>query len=212
VGKRLEDLDSSVEELAEAVHVPVAYLEDLIAGRRRPPLPERTDLYGPMTSYLKLDRNELAECATAERANAVPAKTGPPTPDVLRLLMALSEPETAKRLERRRAKNGDAEVIGFVERLLAQTQAAVLRVLADRVTLRVAAERAGSTFAAARLEVLEFLDTTPETLTVDHTERFIKPRIAQWGADLETGVLRIVMRGQDVPGGHRRRPTSRNGF
>lgn len=212
VGERLEDLDRSVEELADAVHVPVGYLKDLIAGRRRPPLPERTDLYGPMTSFLKLGRDDLAACATAERAKAVPPKPAPPNPDVLRLLLALSEPETAKRLKRRRAKYGDAELIGFIERLLAQIQVAVLRVLADRVTLRVAAERSGSTFADARLKVLEFLDTTPETLTVDHAERFIKPRVAQWGADFERGVLRIVMRAQDAPGAQRRRPTTSGTF
>lgn len=208
VGERLKELDRSAEELAETVHVPIEYVKDLIAGRRRPPLPGRTDLYSPMTSFLKLGRNELAECASAERASTAPAKLSPPKPSVLRLLLALCEPDTAKNLERRRAKHGDAELTGFVQRLLALTQVAVLRVLADRVTLRVAAERSGSTFAAARLKVLEFLDTTPESLTVEHMERFIQPRISQWGIDLQTGVLRIVMQGQDAPAAHRRRPNS----
>ena len=48
IHKRLRETNRTPMELAEAAHVPTAYIADLIAGRRRPPLPSRTDVYDRM--------------------------------------------------------------------------------------------------------------------------------------------------------------------
>ncbi|MBI4500528.1 MAG: hypothetical protein HY700_05145, partial [Gemmatimonadetes bacterium] len=40
--ERLKETKRSAAELAEAVEVPEEYIDQLIAGRRRPPLPSRT--------------------------------------------------------------------------------------------------------------------------------------------------------------------------
>ena len=48
-----------------------------------------------------------------------------------------------------------------------------------------------------RLKVLEFLDVTADTLTTDHFAEFVRPRIARWDVDLETGVLRVSLRSQE---------------
>ena len=64
--KRLKEINRSSQELAEAAQVPAEYVDDLIGGRRRPPMPGRTDIYERMTTFLKLGRNALAQCARAE--------------------------------------------------------------------------------------------------------------------------------------------------
>src|SRR5205823_3747043 len=65
--RRLRELKRTPRELAEAVQVTEDYMADLVSGRRRPPAPGRSDLYAPMTKFLRLHRNDLPTCARAER-------------------------------------------------------------------------------------------------------------------------------------------------
>ena len=174
VRRRLREVNRSAAQLAEAVQVPSEYIDDLITGARRPPLPARTDIYPKMTSFLRLSRNDLTACASAERAAMSSTDAPAPAAAVRRLVLDLCEPETARTLELRRGKRANAELTGFIQRLLEVTQGAVLR-----------------------LKVLEFLDVTADTLTTDHFAEFVRPRIARWDVDLETGVLRVSLRSQE---------------
>jgi hypothetical protein len=111
------------------------------------------------------------------------------------MMFDLCDPRSAKELERRRARRGGAEELASVmQRVLDVAQGAVRRVLDDRIGLRLAAAERGSTYVAMRLRVLEFLDATPDTLTAQDLTEFLRPRIARWNMDLETGVLRVVLR------------------
>lgn len=210
--RRLKEVDRTPAELAEAALVPLEYIEDLLAGRRRPPLPARTDLYDRMTTFLRLSHKDLVLCATAQRAESAPARPSAPKPTVRKQLLALCEPAVGRELERRRAQDGNAELTDLFQRLLDVTHGIVLRSLHDQVSLRVAAQRTGTSLAAARLEVLEFLDLTPDLLTPEDVSRFIEPRIASWDVELETGVLRVVLRVQEPKESGRRRPSVRMGF
>lgn len=195
VGRRLRELKRTAGELAAAVEVPADYIDDLITGSRRPPLPGRTDIYPKMTTFLRLGRMEVAACARAERAGDASAPTGPGT-QVREELLALCEPGTARTLERRRTRRGGAvELAGFLQRVLDVIQGVVRRALDDPIGLRLAAAGQGSTYLATRFKVLEFLDTTADTLTAADLSEFLRPRIARWDVDLETGVVRVVLRG-----------------
>jgi hypothetical protein len=192
--QRLQEIQRSSDELAEALGVPAHYIDDLMAGSRRPPLPERTDIYGKMTSFLRLGRNDVVACARAERAGAAAASDSSPQAEVRGLLLALCEPATARELEERRARRGGAELAGFLQRVLDVTQGAVRRVLDDQIGLRLAAQDRGSTYLALRFKVLEFLDATADTLTTADLVEFLQPRIARWDVALDTGVVRVVLR------------------
>jgi hypothetical protein len=204
VRRRLREIGRSPHDLAEAVGVPAQYIDDLITGSRRPPMPGRTDIYGKMTSFLQLRRNEVVDCAHAERSGATPAAAGPEA-GVRRLLLSLCAPETARELERRRTRRGSAELAGFAQRLLDVAQGAVRKELDDQVGLRLTAAKRGDTYLAARLRILEFLDVTADTLTAEDLLEFLRPRIARWDVDLKTGVLRVVMRASEP----RERPSRR---
>jgi hypothetical protein len=197
LGRRLREVNRSAEQLAEVAQVPATYIDDLISGSRRAPLPARTDIYEKMTSFLRLGRNDLVSCARSERASAASATALGPEAGVRRLLLDLCEPQTARVLERRRSLRGSADLVDFIQRLLDITQGAVRRLLDDQVSLRLAAGQRGITYAALRLSVLEFLDATPDTLTTDDVTRFVQPRIARWDVDLDTRVLRVALRGQE---------------
>src|SRR6059058_3343465 len=100
--RRLRELKRTPRELAEAVQVTEDYMADLVSGRRRPPAPGRSDLYAPMTKFLRLHRNDLPTCARAERAASVAA--GRPDPEVCRQVLELCAPERQRVLQRRFAR------------------------------------------------------------------------------------------------------------
>ena len=190
----LKETEQSPAELAEAVQVPPKYIADLIAGRRLLPRPARTDLYEGITSFLKLARNELLGCADAERAKAGPKPVTGPGPKVRKEILALCDPDTRKKLERDRTKKGIARFADLSQRLLDATQRATRRKLTDQITLRASARQGGGNYAVMRFKVLEFLDTTPDTLTTTDVAEFLRPLIDFWDVDIETGVLRVVLR------------------
>lgn len=192
--RRLREIKRSPEELAEAVAVPARYIDDLIAGSRRPPLPGKTDIYAKMTSFLRLRRNDVVSCAVAERAGVTPAEGSGPGAEVRELLLGLCEPGTARALEQRRGRKASAELADLMQRLLEVVQGAVRRVLDDPIGMRLAAAERGSTYLDMRLKVLDFMDATADTLTVADLTEFLRPRITRWDVDLETGVLRVVLR------------------
>lgn len=198
--RRLKELGASSEELAEAVAVPTEYIADLITGSRRPPRASRTDIYPKMTAFLRLGRNEIVACADAERSGDVPTAISGPAAEVRTRLLELCEPETARKLERRRARGGagSTELTGYIQRLLDVAQGAVRRMLDDQVGLRGLAVARGISYEAMRLRVLDFLDATVDVLTTEDLAEFVLPRISRWDVDLATGVFRVVMRSHEV--------------
>ncbi len=208
--ERLRETKRTSRELADAAEVPAEYIDELIAGRRRPPLPSRTDVYDKMTRFLGLSRGDLAECANAERAGTAKADAARSEAGNWRLLLALCEAATARELERR-ARRGEAEPLDLVARLLGIAQGSVRRTLDDQIALRVAAAQRGVTYLALRLRVLEFLDATLGTLTPEDIADFVRPRIERWDVDLETSVLRVVLRAHEAQDRDRRRPAVRTG-
>jgi hypothetical protein len=208
--QRLKELKRTSKDLAEALEVPTSYIDDLISGRRRAPLPGRTDLYERMTTFLRLGRNDLVNRARAERAGSA-AESAVPQAEVRKLLLELCEPATAKLLERRRSRAGWSELSSLLERVVGVTQGAVRRTLDDQIGLRLSASHSGRSYEDMRLRVLEFLDATPDTVTIDHLTEFVQPRIARWDVDLPTGVLRVVLRAQEPRERVRRAPAGRSG-
>jgi hypothetical protein len=193
--RRLRELGRSPGELAEAVEVPAEYIADLMSGGRRPPLPGRTDIYGKMTSFLRLGRNDVIACARAERA-AAPAGSRGPAVSVRTAFLELCEPGTARTLARRHARDGGAELAGLIQRVLEVAQGTVRRDLDDHIGMRVAAVDRGRSYLDMRIRVLEFLDVTADAVTADDLTEFVRTRITRWDVDLETGVLRVVLRAE----------------
>lgn len=196
--KRLKELQRTPRELAEAVQVPETYIADLMAGRRRPPAPGRTDVYDRMTKFLRLHRNDLPTCARAEREGD-PGGHRRPDGKVRDLLLELCDPAKARVVNRRFANKKDAAALEILiaQRLLEVAQGFVRRQLDDEVGIRVAASREGCTYLEMRMRLIDFLDVTADSLTVTDHDVFVRPRIAAWDIDLETHAMRIVLRSHE---------------
>jgi len=199
--RRLRELKRTPRELAEAVQVPETYIADLLAGRRRPPAPGRTDVYERMTKFLRLHRNDLSTCAGAERAGtSLRGRRAGRRLDtrVLDALLELCAPAKARPLARRLgSKHGPELEQLIVQRILEVTQGFVRRQLDDEVGIRVAANREGCSYLEMRMRLLEFLDTTPQSVTPADLDEFVRPQVGTWDLDLETQAMRIVLRTQD---------------
>lgn len=192
--RRLRELKRTPRELAEAVKVSEDYMADLVAGRRRPPAPGRTDLYAPMTKFLRLHRNDLPTCARAER-ELHGAGGRRPHPEVTRQVLELCTPERQRVLQRRVSRPDGAELENvIVSRLLQVAQGFVNRKLEDEVGLRMAATRDGCTYLEARMRLLEFLDADAQSVTPRDCDEFLRPRITTWDIDLETRAMKIVLK------------------
>ena len=195
--RRLTELKRTPRELAEAVQVPEAYIADLLAGRRRPPAPGRSDVYDRMTRFLRLHRNDLPMCAQMERADAG-STTKAPHPTVRQRLLELADPARATTLRRRfSGKDGAAIAALVAARLIEVAQGFVRRQLDDDAGLRLAASREGVTHVELRMKLFDFLDVTAASLTTDDHETFVRPRIATWDIDLESTTMRIVLRSSE---------------
>src|SRR5881398_1670697 len=81
----------------------------------------------------------------------------------------------------------------IVGRLLEVAQGFVRRQLDDDVGIRIAASREGCSYLEWRMKLMEFLDATPEGLTPQDADEFVRPRIAAWEIDLDTQTMRIVL-------------------
>lgn len=199
IRRRLKELGRTPSELAQAARVPDIYIKDLLAGRRLPPAPGQTDLYDRMTRFLKLHRSDLPGCARAEREPTVDARRGKALdPQVRTWLLDLCEPTRARVLARRLWRR-DSTDLGrvIVQRLLEVAQAFVRRQLEDEAGMRVAARRDGCSYADARLRLLDFLDTSADTVTARQHDEFVRPYVAWWDIDPDTHVMKIVLRAHE---------------
>jgi hypothetical protein len=198
VRRRLKELKRTPRELAEVLQVTERYIADLVAGRRQPPPPTRTEVYAKMTRFLRLHRNDLPICAQAEHERASRRRRLPHA-DVRAMLLGLCEPAKARLLSRRFADRRHAALAYLVvERLLEVARGFARRQLEDEVGMRVTASRDGTSYIAVRMRLLEFLDAAPDSLTPADCADFIEPRIANWDIDLESGAMRIVLRSQET--------------
>src|SRR3989304_3126128 len=67
IKQRLEALGLEQRDLADAAQVTASYISQLLAQKKAPPAPERTDLYEKLGRALKLRRGELARLAEVQR-------------------------------------------------------------------------------------------------------------------------------------------------
>lgn len=209
IRERLKETGRTSQELARAIELPEAYIEDVLSGDRRPPLPDRTDVYERTTRFLRMGRNELADCATVECKGARDVEAAPPA-EVRNEMLSLCAPETARALRRRSGRAGEASLIDLFRRLLDVAQGYARRALTDQIPLRIAATRNGSDYPETRLRVLDFIEASPSTVTRADLAEFLKPKISSWDVDLDTGVLRVILRSAESTELHQRRPMTRS--
>jgi transcriptional regulator with XRE-family HTH domain len=99
---RLEELGLGQRELARAARVTESYISQLLARRKAPPAPNRTDIYDRMDKFLRLPRGELARLAALQRKLELRRELGdeatPLFREVRQLVLRKCRPDRAKEI------------------------------------------------------------------------------------------------------------------
>src|SRR5260221_13653833 len=81
ISRRLKELGLEQKDLAAAAQVTESYISQLLARKKVPPAPDRTDIYDKIGKFLKLPSGELSKLASLQRREELKKKVAdPPSP------------------------------------------------------------------------------------------------------------------------------------
>lgn len=198
---RLKDLGIEQRDLAAAAQVTESYVSQLLARKKAPPAPRRTDIYDKMEVFLRLPRGELSRLADIQRKEELKKRVADPTlplfPEFRALILRKCRPEGQVRVRTMLEK----EHFGALERLVAQKLLDVAKGVAkDRAVsekwVGLAARLNKRTREQTRAVLHRLMRTNAFTASFETCIPFLDTLIESWNIDLETfGVEIVVNRG-----------------
>ena len=195
---RLKELGLDQKDLAVAAQVTESYISQLLAGKKAPPAPGRTDIYEKIGRVLRLPSGELSNLADLQRKEELRKKAGE-TPRPLyqecRELI-LRKCDSSRQRELRRIF--EKEPFGELERLVTQkllnvAQGVAKEELRSEEWLRLMAQLSGRSYEQMRVAILEFLDTDVFNVSAGNCISFLDPMIDSWDIDLKTFGMGVVL-------------------
>jgi transcriptional regulator with XRE-family HTH domain len=196
VKQRLGEMGLGQKDLAAAAGVTESYVSQLLAGKKAPPSPARTDIYERIGEFLGLACGELTKLAELQRLHDLKRKiVDVPRPllqDCRELLLRKCSANTRRAVQRIFEK----EPFGELERLVSQQILAVAQGVArdnlrreDWVRSMVSAS--GRDDQGVQNAVSEFLGADVFHLTGKACVLFLDPMIKAWDIDLKSFALEI---------------------
>lgn len=198
IKQRLRELELEQKDLSNAAGVTDSYISQLLARKKLPPMPERTDIYAKMEKFLKLPASTLCELAAHERAEELKKKLpGSPVPlykEVRDLVLRKCAP--ARRNEIRAIF--EKQPFGELERLVTQKLLDVVKKVArqeldSEAWLKLVAQLNGRSYEEVRVSILEFLETDVFNISEENCLSFLNPLIDSWDIDLANFGVEIVL-------------------
>ena len=189
IKQRLSELALDQKDLAAAIQVTESYISQLLARKKAPPAPGRTDIYTKMGLFLKLPPGELSKLADLQRQVELKKKAAE-TPEPLfkdcrdLILRKCRTPEVLEEVCQIFLK----EPFGEFERLVTQTLLDVTQTIAageleNDEWLRGMAQLSGVSLEQVRVTALEFLDS-----------EFFRRRYGAFGHAIQVNLRAIGMR------------------
>ncbi|MBZ5594962.1 MAG: helix-turn-helix transcriptional regulator [Acidobacteriia bacterium] len=198
IRRRLRELGLEQKDLAAAAQVTESYISQLLARKKAPPAPERTDIYDKIGKFLKLRSGELSKLAEVQRQEALRKKVAdPPRPlfqEFRELILLKCQPRKRNQIRAIFEK----EPFGEIERLITQKLLDVAKRIAKEELesenwLRLVARLSKRSYEQMRVMILEFLDTDVFHVSVENCVSFLDPLIESWDIDLETFGVEVVL-------------------
>lgn len=198
IKQRLEELELEQKDLSNAASVTDSYISQLLARKKLPPLPERTDIYAKMEKFLKLPASTLSELAAHERAEDLKKRLpGLPVPlykEIRDLVLRKCAPAKANEMRAIFEK----QPFGELERLITQKLLDVVKKAAKQeldsdVWLKLVAQLNGRSYEEVRVSILEFLETDVFNISEENCLSFLNPLIDSWDIDLANFGVEIVL-------------------
>jgi hypothetical protein len=175
-----------------------SYISQLLAGKKAPPAPGRTDIYEKIGRVLRLPSGELSNLADLQRKEELrkkAAETPRPLYQECRELI-LRKCDSSRQRELRRIF--EKEPFGELERLVTQkllnvAQGVAKEELQSEEWLRLMAQLSGRSYEQMRVAILEFLDTDVFNVSAGNCISFLDPMIDSWDIDLKTFGMGVVL-------------------
>ena len=189
IKRRLKDLGLEQRDLAVAVQVTDSYVSQLLASKKAPPAPNRTDLYPRIEAFLQLPPGQLARLAEMERMEELKKRVAEPPQPLFRQCRALIVKKCAPRSQQDVSAVLEREPFGVLERLVTQTFLDVAREVANR-------EKDNDEWlrrVGAREVVQRFLEADIFSVSVEYGVALMTPLIEGWDIDLATFGMEVVL-------------------
>jgi hypothetical protein len=194
---RLDELGLGQKDLAAAAQVTESYISQLLARKKAPPAPGRTDIYEKIGRVLKLPSGELSKLADLQRTEELRKKVAEPPRPLFKECRDLILRKCASSRRRDVSRIFEKQPFGELERLVTQklldvAQGVAREELANEGWLRRMAQLSNRSYEQARVAILEFLDTDVFSVSAENCVAFLDPIIASWDIDLKTFGMTVV--------------------
>lgn len=195
---RLAELGLDQKDLAAAAQVTESYVSQLLARKKAPPTPGRTDIYQKIEKALRLPSGELSNLAEMQRKEELRKKVaGPPQPlftECRDLILRKCDPARQSELRRIFEK----EPFGELERLVTQklldvAQGSVKQELRSEHGLHLMSQLSGRDYEQMRAAMIQFLDADVFHVSAENCAAFLDPMIESWSIDLKTFAMEVVL-------------------
>jgi len=209
IRQRLNELGLDQKDLATAAQVTESYVSQLLARKKTPPAPGRTDIYEKFGQFLKLPGEELAKLAAVQRQQELKKKIAEPPKPLFKegrdLILRKAKADRQEEMRRIFEK----EPFGELERLITQKLLDVVQGVArDELRsedwLRSMARAGHSSYEQMRVAILDFLDTDIFHVSIENCVAFLDPIIDSWSIDLKTFGMEVRLNRRLAPGGLKR--------
>ena len=165
IRNRLKELGLGQRDLARAAHVTESYISQLLAEKKLPPAPNRTDMYDKIGRALQLPEGQLAKLAELQRhehfRKRLGDQPGPLLHNVRELILRKCHPGKHRQIRTIFEKQPFGELERFVtQKLLGVVKNVARQELDNPVWLRRVARLSKKSYPEMRVTVLKFLDTT----------------------------------------------------
>ncbi len=205
IRQRLEELGLEQKDLAAAAEVTESYISQLLARKKMPPAPDRTDIYDKMSRLLKLPPGKLRKLAELQRQDEFKKSlSDPPAPLFKEVRELILQKCSAPREGQIRAIF-EKQPFGELERLVTQKLLDVVKRVAKEELenenwLHLVARLSRRTYEDMRVILLEFLDTDIFNVSAEHCVSFLDPLIESWDIDLASFGMDVVLNRRLAPG------------
>src|SRR5713226_2285484 len=204
IKQRLEELDLEQRDLAVAAQVTESYISQLLTGKKLPPDPSRTDIYGKMGKFLKVPGSQLSRLAGHQRKEVLKRNLDDPPKPLFREVRELILRKCASGKEKQVRVIFEKQPFGELERLVTQKLLDLVKKVArdeleSETWLRSVARLSGRSYQALRVSILEFMDADAFNVSVESCESFLDPLIESWDIDLATFGMEIVLNRRLIP-------------
>src|SRR5581483_2351664 len=170
----------------------------LLAQKKTPPAPDRTDIYDKIAKVLKVPCKELARLADTQRCEELKRKVLDPPRPLFQEFRQLILRKCVATKRKQITNIFDREPFGEFERFVTQklldvAKRAAKEELDDDKWIHRVARVSKRSYEVTRVLILDFLDTDVFHVSLENCVSFLDPLIESWDIDLESFSMEIVL-------------------